>query len=1047
MFSSCLETIEPDGLSDLRGAKADLLRAQTALQEAQAAKVNAEAALKLAEAKVQEAIAAQEAAKVAIIEAEALLAQYQAEYQALVNAAYEAEKAFELEQAMAAAEAAKAAAELEAQKAAAQLELDLLDIQTQIIEAQAAYDHALKELAAAKATLSPGQKNYLFEFEMEVKKYEDEVEDLTAELEEAAEDLEKAIATVDENKADKLAIFYAERNVAAAEAALEGANEAVTIAEAALEIDPFVEDWAEKMEALADEFETLYKEQYENALAEYEELKPLEDSLEVLTEAYEKYESATGYPFDETTGEFSEIAYWVQETQTAPEIFIPSPKDEEGNDIFYSDVYYLYPEFVYGDADSHGVISWFDYNIEDYTNLSDPSYFEAYAKAFENAIAVVEKNSEEAMAQYEAAVAAYKAGDATAYFQELYDDEDWDPAARVAEYNAALEAYLKAVDNYITELKKYDDIDMTEDGEKLLAARKEAIAKADAARAKAYQDAYDVYNKAEQTYDKAEIAYERAERAYWTVIDASVAVVNAVDGAYMFSGTDRNNIAADITTALTAYETDKKATGFTDPDGKYAAAAVILKAELTKVNDAQKAWDDPDVLNEKDAKSVYEAAQEAWNKASNTYWDAYNKIDAEYDAAYDAAWEAYEDGITDLDLADNPLEMDSQNIAYLGRLVNEARARFYGGYVYEEEDYHTGSDIHVDGAKVGLITYVNVEDTYEVTVGEEGYYTYNFWNVPDYLVDVENETFKTIKVEDVVDMEFFLENEVRNRADNLVMTHRIDGYWYVDYPEYEWGSYIDVVIGAPEDYPLSLPTYESYAEALADYESVYEYIEDYFEAFRLECIAAGGDANYYGYSTYGTPFMSVIGYNQDIEDLDVQIANADVAAEFVKTLEAAKAEFEAYVAEFEAEIDAIRPVVEEGWAGIYEKLEEAEKAKDAVEAKFDEIFETYSYIQDLVYDYTDEYSVEDYVAALEDLYNDAVENVVIAEVALDEAKADLELVKAGGEDALDAVEMAQKAYDKINEELTEALANLEAAAKALQDAMVAVGAAEATPAE
>lgn len=1037
MFSSCLENIEPEGLNDLRGAKAELLRAQTALQEAQAAKVNAEAALLQAKAKVEEAIAAKEAAKVAIIEAEALLAQYQAEYQALVNEAFEAEKAFELEQKMAAAEAAKAAAELEAQKAAAQLELDLLNIQVQVADAQARYDQALKELAAAKATLSPGQKDYLREFEMEVKKYEDEVEDLTAELEEAAEDLEEAIATVDENKADKLAIFYAERKVAVAEAKYEGAQEAAALAEAALEIDPFVEDWAEKIEALIEEGDALWKEQYENALAEYEEMKPLEDSLEVLTEAYEKYESATGYDFDEKEGAFSQFPIYNPDYQTAPDIYIESPKDEEGNDIFDVDLTWQSPEFVYGDADRFGVINWFDYNIEEYTNLSDPSYFEAYAKAYENAIAVVEKNSEEAMAQYEAAVAAYKAGDVTAYFQEMYNDEDWDPAARVAEYNAALEAYLKAVDNYIAEVKKYDDVDLDEAKQALVDARKEAIATALAARAKAYQEGFDAYNKAELTYNKAFTAYYRAQESYWAVVDASVEVVNAVEGAYNWSGTNRWSIVNDLKNALTSYETDKKDAAFVDKDS-YAAAVAVFTAELKKINAAQKAYNDEDVTNTEDAQSVYDAAVAVWNKADQVWSDLQSKIAADYNTAYNKAWDTYWDAREDLGYTDNPLEIHPDNMDYITELVDNAYARLMGGSTYVDGVY----DKYYDGARFELITYRSSADYVNVTVGEDGYYTHPF-SLPEYLVDVENETFKTIKVEDVVDMEYFLENEVRNRADNLVMTHRIDGYWEVEYPEENSGYDIYVVIGAPEDYPLSLPTYESYAEALADYESVYEYIEDYFEAFRLECIAAGGDAYYYGYTTYGTPFMSVIEYNQMIEDLDVQIANADVAAEFVKTLEAAKAEFEAYVAEFEAEIDAIRPVVEEGWAGIYEKIKEAKLAKDAVEAKFDEIIATLTDISNIVYGYTGQYSVESYVAYLERVYADAVEGVVKAEVALDEAKADLELVKAGGEDALDAVEIAQKAYDKINEELTEALANLEAAAKALQDAMVAVGAAEA----
>ena len=95
LVSGCIENIEPEGIADLRGAKAELLRAQTALQAAQAAKVEAEAALVLAQAKVQEAIAKQEEAKVAYEEAKALKAQYEAEYQRLVNEAYAQEQADE----------------------------------------------------------------------------------------------------------------------------------------------------------------------------------------------------------------------------------------------------------------------------------------------------------------------------------------------------------------------------------------------------------------------------------------------------------------------------------------------------------------------------------------------------------------------------------------------------------------------------------------------------------------------------------------------------------------------------------------------------------------------------------------------------------------------------------------------------------------------------------------------------------------------------------------------------------------------------------------
>ena len=54
LVSGCIESIEPEGIADLRGAKVELLNAQAALQMAQAAKAEADAALVLAEAKIKE---------------------------------------------------------------------------------------------------------------------------------------------------------------------------------------------------------------------------------------------------------------------------------------------------------------------------------------------------------------------------------------------------------------------------------------------------------------------------------------------------------------------------------------------------------------------------------------------------------------------------------------------------------------------------------------------------------------------------------------------------------------------------------------------------------------------------------------------------------------------------------------------------------------------------------------------------------------------------------------------------------------------------------
>ena len=462
----------------------------------------------------------------AIIEAEALLAQYQAEYQALVNAAYEAEKAFELEQAMAAAEAAKAAAELEAQKAAAQLELDLLDIQTQIIEAQAAYEVAMKELAAAKVALSPAQVAYLAPFKYDVAVAQLEVDNLATQLETAAENLAAAIATVDKNKADKLAIRTAELDVVAKEAALLGAQEAVEIAKAALELDPKVTDWVAEKAELEAEYDAMEKAKLEALLETEDKNAELEAKYNELHDAYLEYTAATGFSFNEETGEFS-VVPGFKTPLTAPEIYVPSPKDEDGNNLFgygYDDFHAAAPKFEYGNADAYGVVSAFDGLIMDYGNIHN-EYYDANIRVSEAVIEGLLKNSEEEFAEYEAAVAAYESDDYLAYYNEYAayaSDETFVLADVVDEYNTALKAWRAAAVNYKTEYQKYvfDNEAYWEKIAELDEIRLAAYAKADADFYPGLQAADNKRFTAQNTHQKAYLAYTRALAAEATEIAA-----------------------------------------------------------------------------------------------------------------------------------------------------------------------------------------------------------------------------------------------------------------------------------------------------------------------------------------------------------------------------------------------------------------------------------------------------------------------------------------------------------------------------------------------
>ena len=131
-FTSCIDTDEPAGIENLRGAKAELIRAKVAVETANAAYVNAEAALKLAEAKTEEARARYQAALAA--KEEALAAQEAART--------------EEEKARIALEIAKY--ENEMKEIALTIQTSLAEKQQALAEAQFELQAALKQIEVAK---------------------------------------------------------------------------------------------------------------------------------------------------------------------------------------------------------------------------------------------------------------------------------------------------------------------------------------------------------------------------------------------------------------------------------------------------------------------------------------------------------------------------------------------------------------------------------------------------------------------------------------------------------------------------------------------------------------------------------------------------------------------------------------------------------------------------------------------------------------------------------------------------------------------------------
>ena len=135
-FTGCIDNDEPAGIENLRGAKAELLKAKAAVETAKVAYVNAQTAQANAEARRLEAVALQ--------------AELKAKKMELDNALTEAQNAEKI--AAAEAKVAEIQAKLEQNKL--NWEKEKLECETKLAYAQKAYEDAMKALELSKEFLS-----------------------------------------------------------------------------------------------------------------------------------------------------------------------------------------------------------------------------------------------------------------------------------------------------------------------------------------------------------------------------------------------------------------------------------------------------------------------------------------------------------------------------------------------------------------------------------------------------------------------------------------------------------------------------------------------------------------------------------------------------------------------------------------------------------------------------------------------------------------------------------------------------------------------------
>lgn len=999
LVSGCIENIEPEGIADLRGAKAELLRAQTALQAAQAAKVEAEAALVLAKAKVEEAIAKQEEAKAKYEEAVALKAQYEAEAQNITNESARADLEKKIAENELAIEAAIEAAEL----ASAQMMTQLLNAESAAIEAQKAVEQALRDLEIARATLTTAEADAISKYEGAVKTARDNVKTATETLQSKSLALARVIAEIDENGKSTF-IKSKENDVRLKVAALEAAVMAEEKALALLELDADVVDWDAQLQEMEDELAALEKEYLTLSKKYIDENAAVLVAVGELKEGIEEYEKITGYkldfdsegdtPYDMGTGLFSIIQGTQSQAIPVPDVLIK-------NDVL-GDFSISSEEFYYGKEDV--ILYLFDSDIASFAyDLNYYKYYDESMLAIEKAeIAKMEEDPVHvaAMERHADAAAAVESGKYLDYFKKhVYTEDngfvDFDIEEAIADYNEALAAFEKGIADYEAE-----EVRLTVDEAKhaeITAAETAEKNAAEAVKAKGYQDAESKYAAAEAAYDKAAAAHDAAVYKR----DRAIEVAEKTAGAN----------EAEMTTFEAAYI---EATASEEDKAKHA---LYVKA-LEEIKKARDAYDDPDPEVKTDPASIWAAAQTKWAEDIDLYKYPTGSVYADINAAYTDKLEDIEvkyDAIW-ADFYSKYPNFSTEYTDYWNALLLTLRT-----------DLSTAATA-LDAPVAGVL----LKDQNKTIDVENGVNLYDYYGnsyvlnleitgVPWFLV--EDGKFVSVTFDDLLDKDYFVvEGELINAADDL---------WY----EIELEITLD---------NTSTDDYYVYADECPDYPMSHMSYEDFCEFFKA---FMGTDYDRITDIDWTPTSMTLIEYYlaRMIQENDEKKMMEEYAAipAHIEAIEAAKDEFIAYVAEVEAELDEFKATVEgivpAYIADLLPLYDEAMKFE--VQAK---VLETqYEVIEEIIADYVDGLSgatppAETLEALEEELkaaYDGAVTNRITAESDLLEAEWALEELKAGN---LNAVEIAQLEYDRAAEELAEAIAKLDKANAKLQEILAII---------
>ena len=677
VFTGCIDNDEPEGITILRQAKSELLRARASVEEANAASILADAALKEAQKAVVAAQARYYEALAAEQEAKALKAQYEAELRNIKN---EEERA-RLEALISQLEAQQQERERQAQLAAAQLELDLMEVKTELAKQQALYEQALKDLALAKNTLTEAQKAHLEEWITEVDNAKEAVDQATSTYEEKAEALTIAIKELDAAQSNELAKRQLARNVELAQREYDAAEKAYNVAKEAAEADFSSIEALEKEKADLD----AQLEEIEKQLADLEtEKTKLQTSTvaeaQKVEELKEAYEAIVGVWNEDGT-----LATPATKEYTLPEIKIQN-RNIMGlptyiNDWGISKAEFKYSEYLLalsdGTADNFKQKETLNEYLKDVNSWTRTANGDAWTNneilEMTPYLTSLNEQIEEKKAIWKQAVEAYQGKLETDATQMPGYDK---VKEAVDKYNAALKAYQEAVEAYNTyaeeNLQSWQILNQT-----IEQANQELIAAVGG-----YIEGEHVVGTIQEKYDATVNAAQsnvESKLVAWQTADALAQQAEA-DYALIANPTEEQTKARDE--AVKAAE-EAKGT-YRDEFNKYIR--IEQEASELKQKEENKAYADYQVAVANARETALEnasgdaAIQEKLEELSNAIYNSETGEGAELDYynAYQEAWKIYYDYYKTLglyhfngsildDARDNKEEVDAVKLAEVYR--------------------------------------------------------------------------------------------------------------------------------------------------------------------------------------------------------------------------------------------------------------------------------------------------------------------------------------------------------------------------------------------